>query len=263
MSYKKEKVFGHLAKYKCSVLNTTECGYWEGNKKYYSYILPNDKFEKNIIRGKFGDILINMFHSSSMKKHLGFHHLNSSQALAFNLFAPAIYEEKLDLILKHIDFDDVVDESEFEHIEDKKEFTNFDFYIKGRDRKYFFEVKYTEGNFGSVADDDSHKEKYEKLYKNDLKNISEISKKSFFEKYQLWRNILYSKNSDVVIFVIPRFRTDLSKEIDIAIKSLKKDNLVKVLYIDEICSLFSSLEDVKLKSHYEEFKRKYLDINFL
>lgn len=262
MRYKKEKVFSHLTEYKSDVLKVVQCGYWVKNKIFYQHILPNEEYHKNIIINGFGDNLIKRIFSDGFKKHTGFHHLNSSQALAFNLFSPLIEINKLELILKQIGIVDVVNSSKFEHIENKEEYTNFDFYIRGTVRKYFFEVKYTEDNFASTSDDKSHQEKYEKIYKNDLNKISDITREYFFKKYQLWRNLLYCKNNDVVIFVLPRFRIDLINKIEVEMKLLKNDKQVKVLFMDDICSLFSSSDDVRLKNHYNEFKRKYLDVNF-
>ena len=137
--------------------------------------------------------------------------------------------------------------------------TNFDFFIKSRNSKYYFELKYTENRFGSAKDDQRHNQKYQTIYKSRLEKIVKIDKKEFFKRYQLWRNLIYTKNG-IVVFVLPKFRKDIADEIELAKeKMFKKDN-VKILFIDDLCLNLISCKNEKIATHYREFYNKYLDI---
>ena len=74
----------HLANYKETVLNIKGNGIWKNNGKEYPHILPESQYSKNLIDAGFQVKLCQLTKS----KHCDFHHLNSSQALAINLFGP-------------------------------------------------------------------------------------------------------------------------------------------------------------------------------
>ncbi len=252
-----EKIIEHLTKYKEQTLNINECGnYWKDQEQYYHHILPIKLADKNIINK--GCDLSELLHT--IKKHQGFHHLNSSQALALNLFGPLVKCKRFDII----DNINPLSNSHFEYIEDKIEKTTFDFFIEDScsANKYFFEVKYTEHDFGYTDNDQKHQIKYEQIYRGKLQKISaKVSKEDFFEQYQLWRNIIYAEKGNVY-FILPKFRTDLVEKIENA-KTLIADNDIKnrinILYIDDIVKRAKNVPE--LKEHYEEFEKKYLVIN--
>ncbi|MBR5645060.1 MAG: hypothetical protein IKX23_00275 [Treponema sp.] len=250
-----KQIKAHLAQYKEEKLNIYECGeYWK-NKKKYGHILPLEKKYENIIDQGFKNDLIKYLSDNS--EHLGFHHLNSSQALALNLFGPLFEKRKVCIIdssMKENQFS-----AKFEHIEDKREETNFDVFIESGNDKYFFEVKYSENNFGKAKDDIGHKQKYEEIYKEKLKEITDISENEFYKDYQLWRNILYAEKG-IVYFVIPGFRDDLINQIENAKKKIKNENLkekIKIIIIEELVK--KCKKEPALVKHYEEFEEKYLN----
>lgn len=251
-----KKIKEHLTNYKKQTLKINECGEWWSNHKQYPHILPIKLADKNIINK--GCDLSELSHT--IKKHQGFHHLNSSQALALNLFGPLVKCKRLDII---IDIINPMSNGLFEHIEDENEGTNFDFFIEDSSaNKYFFEVKYSERTFGRTSNDQKHQKKYDQIYIEKLQKIStEVSKEDFFKQYQLWRNIIYAEKGNVY-FILPKFRTDLVEKIENA-KTLIADNDIKnrinILYIDDIVKRAKNVP--KLKEHYEEFEKKYLMIN--
>src|SRR5206468_11772445 len=80
-----ERLQQHLAGYKISVLGVTESGVWGTPPRSYAHILPREQFRLNIIaplRERFWPER----DRRGWKLHKYFHHLSSSQALAFNLF---------------------------------------------------------------------------------------------------------------------------------------------------------------------------------
>ena len=177
-----KKIKEHLTNYKKQTLKINDCGVWRRNhKQYYPHILPIKLADKNIINK--GCDLSELLHT--IKKHQGFHHLNSSQALALYLFGPLVKCKRLDII----DNINPLSNSHFEYIEDENEGTNFDFFIEDSSaNKYFFEVKYSERTFGRTSNDQKHQKKYDQIYIEKLQKIStEVSKEDFFKQYQLWR----------------------------------------------------------------------------
>jgi len=260
MKYKNETVKQHLGLYKIEELAIKGNGIWVNNKKEYEHIIPEKQKEKNLIEKTYYTNLIDFAFNNKIKLHSGFHHMNSSQALTLNLFVPLIVEHQMVIVLKLLGIHDQIEKSVFEHIEDKSEYTNFDFFIKGIKENIFFEVKYTEDKFGSTKPDQNHVEKYEQIYKNPLKEIAEVSEAEFFKEYQLWRNIIYSTRG-VVVFVFPKFRVDLTLEVENAIKKLKNNDRVKILFIEDILEKVIETNNHSLIEHFNEFAKKYLNIN--
>ena len=249
-----QKVKESLGRYKEQNLEILDCGEWWKNHKQYKYILPIEKKYDNIIDKGFKENLIAIIPKD--KLHLCFHHLNSSQALAINLFGPLIITNNLKVIDSEFGVLDL--HSDFEYVENQKEGTNFDFYLGCQDKRNFFEVKYSEQKFGNAKDDPSHQQKFAEIYKSDLGEISDISEKEFYKNYQLWRNILYTRKGNVY-FVLPKFRNDLIEKIGKAKALIKYENVkekIKILVIDDLVSKCKEILD--LEKHYEEFEKKYL-----
>lgn len=199
----------HLADYKKTHL-TNEHGIWSGNGKPYKHILPEEFKELNILSSIRVDFW-KYFKTTEVKLHKDFHHLNSSQALCFNLFYPLCQTNSLDLAFflfriieanppNQIPLDefkevfDIKDQDlsnklakelddeflknnkplnwEFEKILDKTEGTNFDFYVElSENYRVLFELKYTESEFGIAKADEIHLAKYAEIYEPMLKSI--------------------------------------------------------------------------------------------
>lgn len=255
-----DKIIANLEDYKKGTLKIPENGMYKKNKKEYAHILTIEDKDKNIInKGFYEEILREL---SKVKKHTDFHHLNSSQALTFNLFSPMIIKDNLKELLSFIDYVDNIKLYEYEHIEKEeeekktKEGTNFDFFIEGEERKYFFEVKYTERGFGSIdGTKQSHQDKYINIYLDKLNKIGNFSKEEFFSNYQLLRNLIYTQEG-IVSFVIPKKREDLYNKIDLMRQKINNPNNCKILYIEDLCNFFKNITN--FRNHYEEFEEKYL-----
>src|SRR5438067_697657 len=98
----------HLAKYKRGALGISEPGYWTNprtaKKLPYDHILPDGSRNKNILspyRERFWNDFATWAEQEPqhvIKLHKYFQHLNSSQALCFNLFYPLIADHAWSLI---------------------------------------------------------------------------------------------------------------------------------------------------------------------
>lgn len=265
--YSEEKIKLQLSDYKINNI-TLECGEWRGRK--YSHILPDKK--QNLITDSYKAELEKFYEDLGSHIHTYFSHLNSSQALCLNLFAPLIITKRLDLIDKNIS---ETAKAEFEHTEQNsfekssndKDKTNFDFFIQDGSNKYFFELKYTEETFSYVSDykhDDKHDKKYQEYYKKQMQLVApNVDEKTFFDSYQLWRNICHVTEGKV-FFVILKDRLDLKSDIEDVKKKCKeefrdKDKIV-ILTIEELVKeALKFKDDEKFYQHYKEFYEKYLN----
>ena len=222
--------------------------------------MPVDFIDANILQSEFHDEIHKKIIEDKVKLHKDFHHLNSSQAMCFNLFYPIVIEERFNILSDILDvrFDEIHDVY-FEYVYDKEEQTNFDFYIKDKNQKLFFEVKYTEQKFTSQKIDESHINKYNNLYKERLKIFKSLDMENFFKNYQLFRNLIYI-SSGTVVFIIPGIREDLKRSIiQVCEKylNIEQQNRVKTIFIEEIVYAIISNDD-KLKNYYVMFKDKYI-----
>ena len=112
--------------------------------------------------------------SHPIKFHTDLHHLNSSQALCFNLFFPLCCTPEADPapLLRLLGVEAAgLSNPEFEAKSAQREHTTFDFAadLVGGGR-LLVEVKFTEGEFGGTKDDEAHERKREKTYKPLLKD---------------------------------------------------------------------------------------------
>ena len=74
----------HLADYKSNVLLVQESGHWGAPPRPYPHILPVERRELNIV-APFREAFWRAQRQRAWKLHKYFHHLSSSQALAFNV----------------------------------------------------------------------------------------------------------------------------------------------------------------------------------
>lgn len=75
----------HLAEYKRTQLGITESGIFYRNGRAYEHILPAAQAMLNVF-DEARPTLKKLLEKKQIKLHRDFHHLNSSQAFAFNLF---------------------------------------------------------------------------------------------------------------------------------------------------------------------------------
>lgn len=207
-------------------------GYYPRTKKYYDHIAalsekatPQEKLA--LIQQIITDdgVVPDLF----SKPHKDAHHLNSSQVVCYEFFRPMLTSQK-GLNEKMLDFLDNIGipsshfkdgYGEFEWEPDPSEQTNFDFYIQqskptpsksSSDKAVFFEIKYTENEFGAEPINEKRRKKYESIYRQMIENCACLrlvpSMDEFFKSYQLFRNtIRLTRNNwrnEFVVFLFPK-----------------------------------------------------------
>jgi hypothetical protein len=265
----------HLSNYKTENLGITKNGTWR--KKPYPHILPPELYQLNIlgtIKKKFWEYY--NFDNQDLKstRHINFHHLNSSQAMCFNLFFPFVMENYryLPILLDTLQLPQhEVTEASFEKIVDIEEGTNFDFFIKYKNgTQILFETKLSETTFGTAKKDVNHLNKYELIYKQRIKNS--ISNKyqqpqHFFNHYQLIRNLSYlgQDNRNTLFFIYPIENRSLDKNLmgnlsDILNGKYADRVIVGHLenLVNALLSRFKDKEHSLLKKHFDWFVVKYI-----
>jgi hypothetical protein len=268
-----EKVKDHLAKYKKEKLGVDKNGIWGKNNKNYPHILPEELRRLNIIelyRKEFWE-KDGLDLEKNGKLHNDFHHLNSSQAMCFNLFFPFKSENKLDLLFEVLNLDySEVNECLFEKILDKKEQTHIDFYVDlNKDQRILFETKYTESDFGKA---DKKNKKYENKFKNTYETnlrlkISEkyMNLEDFCEHYQIFRNIFHIRSGDDKVFLIYPKQNDKLIKYNELLKQIMnhsyRDNLRRIHLEDFIDEIIGKTKNSRLLNHFLSFKEKYIDVD--
>ena len=270
MTYQNE-IKEWLSEFKMTHFKGLGNGIWKRNKKQYSHILPVNNLFDNFLPQYKAELTDYIQKNKKIKLHQDFHHLNSSQAMCLNMFYPLIKEKKLDLLVKalkldsdSIDYDSVCFEKK-SIIEKGYRPTSFDFYFRTNNGKeIYFEIKYTEQEFGNAKRDQEHFDKYESVYK---KHCSAIDSKycncvNFLDNYQLMRNVIHISKNSYVVFIFPENNKKIKQKAEFAksvlVKSDFQQNVINLTwehllgYIDSI-----KLDSDKLTTQMTDFKDKY------
>jgi hypothetical protein len=235
-----------LALYKREVLNIHEDGIWRKNGRGYGHILPIDQYRLNVLSA-FRAQFWSWFAGQGIRLHIDFHHLNSSQALCFNLFFPLLAPDRQGLlaIVKTLGLSgSPVAGASFEFEPDRTEGTNFDFMIPlDTGCRIYFEVKYTEAGFGSAKHDDKHIRKFRDVYSSRMAGRFEASFctiSGFLKNYQILRNLwhLNLASGDTAVFLLPRANQKLFREESIIRSCLLEPfrSRVSIVYIEDFIS---------------------------
>jgi Restriction Endonuclease associating with ARP len=262
----------HLAAYKKHVLGTDQSGAWGGrpNGKTYPHILAADEFRLNIVdsaRGEFWNYVESVEETAvRLKLHRDFRHLNSSQALAFNLFFPFLSGSGTDrnsLLLALGLTEEPIRDWQFEKVIDPKEKTNFDVWFQLSSLKQVgIEVKLTERHFGAAVPNPHRLDKLENLYRPRLDSkipSSELEPNQFFARYQILRNISYAGPGCTVLFVVPRANEGLRDGVAYIESLFLQSTAVRCLALEDVLeSLRSSVRSPALRHHLERVAEKYL-----
>lgn len=262
----------HLAAYKRQRLGVSEDGHWRGNGKPYPHILPEALKRLNILE----TVRREFWHHpglGAVELHGDFRHLNSSQALAFNLFFPyfGLGLSATGPLLHALGLPQGrVTDWGFERILQSEEGTHVDFYVRlDSGTQAVVEVKLSEVRFGPCSRDDAHRRKLDRIYRGRLtgKVVDDsLDEGFFFRNYQLLRNISYA---DVVadhhvIFLIPRENAGLDAYarafLDKALLPRVRGNVRVVSLEDVVRSLSADRwhQGARVGAHLELFREKYI-----
>jgi hypothetical protein len=272
-----ERLNRNLKQYRDDFLKISEPGIWKhhGVLHEYKHILPAELRERNLlptVRESFEAYK----KKYPIKLHRYFHHLNSSQALCFNLFFPFMQDEyqRLPLLLDILGIDQGKWEGSFERVFIQGENTNFDFYMNRTDGEdeAFFELKLSERGFGT-ADIKHYRKKYEdKLelyYREPLQGCVEakwFELETLAANYQILRNISYlgrpQHRKSRLFFIYPKANDSLALGLE-AIKAIRSKSLSKRVTLMPLEDLVEQIlnrgsSDEFLQEHFQEFKAKYI-----
>ena len=261
-----EMIKKNLINYKLNVLGIPGSGFY-GNKQE-DHILPRGMADANY-----------MFDLSnlSFKKHHGYHHLNSSQTMCVNFFAPMVQDDckLLSKFLSLLLQDEIkIVYFEFEYT-NKKLYgdTNFDFYCQDdNNHNYYFEIKYTEQGISKKcsANDQSDEnllKVYNKKYRENVEAEGSqliISDPLIFmkEHYQAFRNMSCANEikNNFCFFITMEGNEKTKEELIDSLSYVKGDKYVKSLYWENIIkTAFEIVEnDPEIFGYYTEFKNKYM-----
>lgn len=202
-----------LSIYKRNVMNVLEDGDFNHYGKILkkSYILPVHVAHKNIMIDvqayKFirnNTIQLDKCFEGkpiTIKLHRYWYHLNSSQLLTINYFYDFIENIKLlNSLLCFLGINERAKEATLEYsLVDQSE---IDFVIKLENDKFvYFEVKYSELEFGSAS---STKTDYKKRQVERYSKVS-MGFEDFKKHYQFARNIILGENGSYSVFLVPKF----------------------------------------------------------
>ncbi len=259
----------HLANYKASVLGISENGIWSNNKREYEHILPIVRRKENLLLPYQG-AMWEFIDANAIRLQSDFHHLNSSQAMAFNLFFPALVECSASRSrLAHIlsSSGSPIKEWRFEAVLDSQEGTNVDLYITLESGcKIFIEAKYTETDFGKDKANEARTKKLKEIYAPRLRGMVKpeyLEEEAFFKNYQLLRNIsLCSSTQDRVLLVMPNANKVAKRHANTFLTKalLPETQCVSITTIEDIVdslTIGSTEQTVAYRDHYAQFRQKY------
>jgi len=256
----------HLARYKTRNLGVADDGVWKRNRKRYPHILPESRQALNIL-APIRDDFWGEFPEMGAKLHRDFHHLNSSQAMCFNLFYPFVRDTGLsgELLSSLGLAPGRIETWAFEYEPDPVERTNFDFYLKITDgTQIFFELKLSEAKFGAAKDDARHREKLARIYRPALEGLvgsSALEPEFFFAHYQLLRNISYlAAEPSQLCLVFPAANERLKPAVD-RVRALMSDDhrdRVHTIFLEDLVDdLVSRVPPGDIAEHFDQFAEKY------
>ena len=277
-----DRLKAHLAEYKCNpVWGLGIQAEGECRHRAYPHILPAREYRRNIL-----DTIAEEFwlywrdeqnrqpaDGKAPRLHACFPHLNSSQALAFNLFFPFIRAglRESAFLMRLLGSPSVghdpVSKILLEFEPDRKEGSNFDVAIfRESGYKLLVEVKLTEDEFGTCANDQKHREKLSDTYADKLRDkvhLKFLDQQTFFQNYQILRHFAQFTTEHLdVVFLFPRANKCLAEGEKTIGEALMPSfvHRARMIYLEDFVGqvLQESEERSLLRTHFELFARKYL-----
>ena len=231
----------HLGHYAGQRLGVQEHGIYNGRR--YAHILPARLRYLNLLEPARAELQAFLKAHPGIKEHQFFHHLNSSQAFALNLFYPYFVEggPTARILAKSLGVDAEVDAWEFEAILDKDEGTNVDVFWTTTDgARVFCEVKLSENEFGQTRNDARHQKKLKDIYTPRLRSLVSdelLVPRTFFKHYQILRNIslLAERDADRLVFLMPRENETLSRPLNRVLSGIEAgvSRRIHLAYIED------------------------------
>jgi hypothetical protein len=264
----RDDLITHLETYKETRLGVFEFGL-DKNKKRYRHILPIEIKALNIIEKFRAELVAYIEGNESVSYDSGFHHLNSSQAFAFNLFFPFFWIVEQSTVLQNsFDLEGVISEWHFEYIPQTEEGSNIDVAWKSRNSPWnFCEVKLTETNYGTATPNEERLAKLNDIYAPRLQNIVPpdfLNPDTFFKNYQVLRNLSYLHLPEVenVFFLMPRGNTIALRHLNLVLQFVSAEyrSQIHVVFLEDLVEkLLQSVSiSPELRCYMNSFSEKYL-----
>jgi hypothetical protein len=255
----------HLGEYARRRLGVFEEGLFK--ERHYAHILPSRLRFLNFLESYRAEL---QDHCRSIKLHQFFHHLNSSQAFAFNLFFPYFSSPgyPAEALSTALGIRAQVSEWEFEHVLDRREGTNIDvmWRISGT-ALVFCEVKLSESEFGTAVGDERHQRKLVDVYRQRLAPLVSadlLDEKTFFKSYQLLRNIalLAAHPEHQLVILLPRENESLAPSLQTILAGVNPEvrGRIRVAYIEDCIAALTEDRALspELRAYASRLAEKYL-----
>ena len=275
MNYQ-ERLRSHLVKYKFRVLGVLANGAWKGPRTgavaEQPHVLPAEHARLNILAAYRSRFWSDFDRGEGRALHRDFAHLNSSQAMCFNLFYPLVADRAWAATFFQgvLGIKDAPRALAFEYVVDPEENTHFDFFAQlDSGAKIYFETRLAELGFGTVDLPPREREKLLARYAPRLSGLVDarwLEPDAFFRRYQLLRNLAYlDQPGSLLYLVVPRANASLQQALQILpeITAGALQDRVRVLHLEDALERVKPLlrgRDDALKSHYREFRDKYLAV---
>jgi hypothetical protein len=234
----------HLDDYRRGRLGGVESGVFvkNGVERPYGHILPADLKWLNILEPFRSEVMQYQI-ANSLRLHHYFHHLNSSQAFAFNLFIPLSQHapQRLATVLNT----QAILSLRLEHCADPGERTQVDVqWMTDSSTCVYCEVKLSESEFGTTDGTGRHPRKLEETYRPALDRyvsdqLWEDKGARFYQFYQVYRNLwLAARNgheSDEVRFLLPAANSALMAQLNEALTYVGSGlrSRIRIIHVEE------------------------------
>ena len=258
----------HLGKYAKRRLGVFEKGTWKGRQ--YAHILPPRLRSLNFLESFRAELQDHLQSHPKIKLHQYFHHLNSSQAFALNLFYPFFSTGRREarILSASLGVDADVLDWEFEAVPVKQEGTNVDVaWRTPAGLQVFCEVKLSESAFGTAKNDSEHQKKLKDIYRPQLVSIVPedlLEEKAFFKNYQILRYIalLTANVKRKFVILAPRVNQNLLPPLKKVLDRIDSTVRVRigVVYMEDLLRKLqeSPLLSLEFRQYAEKMHEKYV-----
>ncbi len=255
----------HLTDYKKKTLGIEAPGVFRhrGQDHKKGYILPENRSWLNILPQVREEIQSYVKDNPHVHLHPYFHHLNSSQAFALNLFVP-FFQGGIDgsrSLLSAMCQDGHVKVGRWgvETVPIPEENTNIDAtWITSLGDEWICEVKLSEAEFGPGKKDEEHKKKLTNTYAPLLRShipATFLEHTFFFKNYQILRNIwhMLQTGDRKLLFLMPRANKRLWKQLDNVVNGLRPE-ITQRISTQAVEDVLTKLrDDVRCPSHLRTY----------
>ncbi len=258
----------HLGTYARKRLGVDAKGIYKGCE--YAHILPRPLRYLNFLEGCRAELQAYLEANPAIKLHEYFHHLNSSQAFALNLFYPyfAAGGSASRALGRALGVDADVKDWVFEKVPDEEEGTNVDVaWVTRAGVQVYCEVKLSESEFGSAEINVRRQRKLARIYRPRLESVvteNLLNEKVFFRNYQLLRNIslLSSGDQTRLVLLVPRENESLTEPLRKVLSGVAREvrKRIMVSYVEDCLRRLQKDQELPadLRSHAVRLQEKYV-----